>query len=109
MRQPTRRHSRHQRGMTLIEIVVVLVLMGLLLAFALPRLLGADAPGNDQQAQTTLSGAADTVVRMYADQVTTQPWDRDEWQHQIDLLEAERGHELSDDELVNDVPRTPAE
>ena len=63
--------------MTLVEIVVVIALMGLVLAFAVPRLLAADAMGSDSQAKTTASGVLDAVVRGYSDDVGRLSWDPD--------------------------------
>lgn len=70
----------------MVEIIVVLVILGFLALFALPRMLGADALGADQRAKTSVSGALDTASTAYAERVSAQPWDFERLQKDYETL-----------------------
>lgn len=57
---------RRTRGFTLLEIVVVTVLIGLLLAFTLPKLTASQSYAEDSKAQTTASAALDAATQVYS-------------------------------------------
>jgi type IV pilus assembly protein PilA len=62
--------DRNQDGFTLIELLVVLVVMGTLLAIAVPSYLGARVRTNDAAAQSNIAVAAPAFEAYYADNGT---------------------------------------
>lgn len=61
------RHTppRNARGFTIVEMAVTLALLAILIAWSLPKVAGAATFAEDQKAQTTVSGALDTVVESF--------------------------------------------
>jgi len=62
-----RRHGDHEdeQGFTLIELMVVLLIMGILLAIAIPTFLGVTGSAHNRAAQSDLRNAFDTAQTVY--------------------------------------------
>jgi type IV pilus assembly protein PilA len=56
---------RDQQGFTLIELMVVLLIIGILMAIAIPTYLGERNHAEDKAAQTTLRNALGTIDALY--------------------------------------------
>jgi type IV pilus assembly protein PilA len=61
-----RRHE--EEGFTLIELMVVILIIGILIAIALPTFLGARTRAQDKQAQTSLRNSLSDAKVIYTDQ-----------------------------------------
>jgi type IV pilus assembly protein PilA len=57
-----------EAGFTMIELVIILVILGLLLAIAVPTFLGQSGDARDRAAQSTLHNAAFAAMGVYATQ-----------------------------------------
>jgi general secretion pathway protein G len=58
---------RKQKGFTLIELVVVIMIIGILAAVAAPKLIGTSGAASDSAAKGSLSVVRDAIERYAAD------------------------------------------
>src|SRR6476620_1217370 len=63
-----KRFDREDEGFTLIELMVVVLIIAILLAIAIPTFLGARNRANDRAAQSSLRNALTAAKTIYTDQ-----------------------------------------
>ncbi len=72
---------RNRKGFTLIELMIVVVIIGILAALAIPRFMEATVKAKQSEAKTilkqiyTLQRANRQETGVYADVLTDLPWD----------------------------------
>ena len=62
-----KRHEREDEGFTLIELMVVVLIIAILLAIAIPTFLGARERANNRAAQSSLRNALTAAKTIYTD------------------------------------------
>jgi type IV pilus assembly protein PilA len=65
-----RRHKGNEEGFTLIELMVVVLIIAILIAIAIPTFLGARTRAQDRQAQSNLRNAFAAEKVVYTDNQT---------------------------------------
>ena len=73
-RARTARHEGEQ-GFTLVEVMVVVLIIGILLAIGIPTFLGARSRAQDRAAQSNLRVAQNTSLILFTDDGTFAPAD----------------------------------
>ncbi|HVM07066.1 MAG TPA: prepilin-type N-terminal cleavage/methylation domain-containing protein [Acidimicrobiales bacterium] len=66
-----KRHEREDEGFTLIELMVVVLIIAILLAIAIPTFLGARERAQEREAQSNLRNGYSAAKTVYVD---TQKW-----------------------------------
>lgn len=70
--QARSRSSEREAGFTLVEVMVVVLIIGILLAIGIPTFLGARTRAQDRAAQSNLRTAQNTALIIYTDDADFQ-------------------------------------
>lgn len=60
---------RHQKGFTLVELIIIIVILGILAAVAIPRYIDMKVEASDSTARAILGGLRDAATIVYADRI----------------------------------------
>jgi general secretion pathway protein G len=82
---------RAQKGFTLVELVVVVMILGILAAVAAPKLLGTSSTASENGLKQTLGVVRDAIERHAAEKGGTLPRGTSEGDFKTDLLPYLRG------------------
>lgn len=63
----------NEKGFTLIELIAVLVILGILVSFALPKFFALQEASREQAVKGAIAGFKATVSQEYAKQLLTNP------------------------------------
>jgi prepilin-type N-terminal cleavage/methylation domain-containing protein len=82
---------RNQKGFTLVELVVVVMILGILAAVAAPKLLGTSSTASENGLKQTLAVVRDAIERHAAEKGGTLPRGDNETNFKADLAPYLRG------------------
>jgi prepilin-type N-terminal cleavage/methylation domain-containing protein len=96
MRRSVTTRPRDERGFTLVELMVVVMMIGVLLGIAIPTFLSARGRASDRLAQTSLRVALTNAKSLFSDSSSYLPAD------QAGLSAVERGLDFLDPSAASD-------